>query len=406
MYQINEISNRDVSLLYRYRILREPADYLTAACDAGEPIITEIYQGEPTDSATEAGEALYRFTLGIEDKAGYIPYLEFNSDDETDLRHLESIQYYDDLALYGLRDRFNHPVQVKIYWVKSLANIQQALLKYTADLDSLGTESLKAALNEYKSTNKHTAFISGNDSNLLELTGNAELDMQDSGYMIDTALEAQLLVNPSQELLMSLPRQLKHNINIMITDSELRYLSSFCGYSINIRGNGSWILRDLDSTVDFVSGSGSVKLWNCRLVHFRNSITTDSDAAVYTCDYLYAHNSLVVLNQGVISNVSLTGGSTLMAIPTSTGSTANLSLVSVAIVGPGCSLYSWLGKVPVPVTAILGLVWWLDHITSDSALYIAGRRIDEIGGEHDAELNPNRIIEYRANNIHIYQGGV
>ena len=64
--------------------------------------------------------------------------------------------------------------------------------------------------------------------------------------MITSALEAQMLVNPSQELLMSLPRKLKHSINISVTDGDTRYLESFSGYSINIKGNGNWVIRDVE----------------------------------------------------------------------------------------------------------------------------------------------------------------
>lgn len=409
MYQMNEISNRDVSLLHYYRILRQPSDFLSAIYCDDEPVMTEIYQGISCDFMTEDNRFVYEFDLGIELKEGKIPYLEFDTDNDADRKRLEALLYLDNISIYGVISKFEKPVEVKIYWVSSLDDIRKALDRYREAIYGLNLDDLRNRFEDRKNQPKALENITGRHDNLVEFTeGKRGLTMKDSDYMIATALSAQLLVNPSQELLMSLPRKLKHNINIAITDRKTRYLASFSGYTINIRGNGSWVIRDVDSGIDFTKGSGSVYLWNCSIVHFRNSVEKTKKEK-FNCKYLHAHRSLIVVNQGVLDDATLTGGSTLAILPVTVPMSENedfgIEVKKISYVGCGCSVYSWLGTVPVLPSAILGLVRCFNAKTHSNSLYIAGRRIDEVSCEHDAELNPSRIVEYNAGNIHIYQEG-
>lgn len=404
MYLVNEISNRDLSLLHYYRILRKPAEFLSAVYDQGEPAVTEIFEGTATDLETEDGSPLYAFDLGIEPVEGYIPYLEFDAANDNDRKHLETLIYLDNTTLYGKSSEFQEAVQIKIYWVSSLESIKKAIELYLKALDELDPRELRNKFNDKKNKPKGIKAISGLDENLIELTdSDSGLTMKDSDYMITSALDAQMLVNPSQELLMSLPRKLKHNINIAITDGGTRYLSSFSGYSINIKGNGNWIIRDAQCGIDFVSGTGVVYLWNCRLVHFRYTVSEGQSSVEYDCRYLYAHRSLVILNQGIIADVCLVGGSTLIEVPTSlTAAYSSTKLQNVSLIGHGCSLYSWVRPIPVKSTNILGLAWWCTFSGEGEALYVAGRRIDEASGEHDEELKPSRVLEMDVDNIHTH----
>lgn len=405
MYQINEISNRDVSLLHYYRILRKPSDFLSAVYSDEEPDIAEIYQGVSSEYRTDDNRGVYRFDLGIENKEGKIPYLEFDTDNDSDRKHLETLLYLEDISLYGVRSEFDKPVEVRIYWVNSLDDIRKAIDRYREAIYGLNLDDLRNQFEYKKSQPKALESIKGRENNLVEFAEGARgLTMRDSDYMITSALEAQLLVNPSQELLMSLPRKLKHNINISITDGQTRYLASFSGYTINIRGNGNWVIRDAESSIDFTTGRGKVYLWNCSIVHFRNS-TSIVKKEKYECRSLHAHRSLIVVNQGVLDDVFLTGGSTLALLPITAEKECGIDIKKVSHIGYGCSAYNWLGSIPVISSAILGLSCCMNVMTYDTSLYIAGKRIDEVGGEHDAELNPSRIVEYNVDNIHIYQEG-
>lgn len=408
MYQINEISNRDISLLHYYRILRQPSDFLTAALSDSEPSLTEIYEGEITDLRTEDGRVLYGFDLGINLSENQIPYLEFDTTDESDRKSLESLLYLEGNTIYGVKPTFRNPVQIRIYQVSSLADIQKSIDDFIQALSKLGIDDLRNALKDAKNKPKGLAAISGRNENLIEFVrSDDKLTMQDSDYMITSALDAQMLVNPSQELLMSLPRVLKHSINISITDGGTRYLSSYSGCSLNIRGNGNWLFRDVDSDINLISGSGFIKVWNCSCVHIRTSLELNNDkAGYYTCTDLYAHRSFVILNQGVIDNLCLVGGSVLLEVPTAaTFGQRTTTIENIELIGYGCSFYSWSAVPNIPTSKILGLVWWFIPGLNDTALYIAGRRIDEVSGEHDRELQPTQIVEYNVDNIHIHTGG-
>lgn len=408
MYQMNEISNRDLSLLHYYRILRQPSDFLSAVYDAGEPEVTEIFEGVATELETDDGYLVYAFNLDLKLRDGYIPYLEFDTKNEADRKHLETLLYLNDATIYGKSAAFTEPVQVKVYWVSSLDSIRKAINSYLDALNELDVEKLRKAFNDRKNQPRGMAAISGRDQNLIQFAdSNSGITMQDSDYMITSALDAQLLVDPSQELLMSLPRKLKHSINISITDSSTRYLESFSGFSINIKGNGNWVIRDVDSGINFVTGTGKVYLWNCRLVHFRT--TVDNSVSIrsgYQCEYLHAHRSLVVLNQCTVDDICIVGGTTLIAVPTVANlSYTGLNIKHVRLIGHGCYFYSWDKPIPINPVYILGTAWWCSLVGEGTALYIAGRRIDEVSGEHDAELMPSRLLEYNVDNIHIRQGG-
>lgn len=407
MYQINEISNRDLSLLHYYRILRKPSDFLSAIYQ-GDSVITEIYEGTATELQTESGSPVFSYNLGIDNREGLIPYLEFNAKNEADRKHLETLLYLDGTDLYGTSATFREPVQIIIYWVESLKTIQDAIDRYLDAIGELDLSKLKDRFDDRKNKPKGIAAISGRNQNLVQYQdSDSGLTMQDSGYMITSALDAQMLVNPSQELLMSLPRRLKHSINISITDGDTRYLESFSGYSINIKGNGDWVLRDVDSSINFVTGTGKVYLWNCSTVHFRTTVEQSSTALQgFHCKYLHAHRTLVILNQCEVDDICLVGGSVLIEVPLVTTLVhSGLDIHHVTLIGHGCAFYSWDKPIPVSPQNILGLAWWCNLTGKGTVLYIAGRRVDEISGEHDEELKPTDIVEYDVDNIHIRRAG-
>lgn len=408
MYQMNEISNRDLSLLHYYRILRNPSDFLSAIYDCGEPEVTEIFKGTDTEFRTDKGSPIYGFSLDLINRDGYIPYLEFNTKNENDRRHLETLLYLDGMTIYGNSSEFEEPVQISVYWVSSLDSIRKAIDTYLDALNELDITKLRETFCAKKNQPKGVAAISGRDQNLVEFTDSTTgLTMKDSDYMITPALEAQMLVNPSQELLMSLPRKLKHTINISVTDGGTRYLESFSGCSINIKGNGDWVMRDIESGINFITGSGKVYLWNCRLVHFRT--TTEQNVVIqsgFHCRYLHAHRSLVVLNQCEVDDICIVGGTTLIAVPAVVSlEFTGLKIKNVTLIGHGCYYYSWGKEIPINPANILGTASRCSIIDAETTLYVAGRRIDEVSGEHDEELKPSKILEFDVDNIHIRQGG-
>ena len=408
MYYLSEISNRDLAVLYQYRILRQPSSFLSAIYDGGEPVYTEIYEGIATNLKTDDDQPIYRYDLDIADVPNKIPYLEFDCKSDEDEKRLESMLYLDGMSLYSTRSSFADSVQVSVYWVSSLESIRKAINAYLQAMNRFDIDGLRSYFDAKKNQPKGLPAITGRNNNLIQFTeGPDKLTLEDSGYMITSALDGQMLVNPSQDLLSSIPKRLQHNINISVTDGETRYISSFIGYTINIRGNGNWILRDVKSTIDFVNGNGEVRAWNCRLIQFRTTIDeTQRPESRYTCHYLYAHRSLIVLNQCKVEDIWLEGNTTLIAVPIAMQQgDSDIVIDKVSIIGYGCSFYSWVDAIPIDTSHIQGLGWWCDARTSDVLLYIAGRRIDEISNEHDAELQPTRIVEYDIDNIHIRQEG-
>lgn len=406
MYNLGEISNRDISLLHQFRILRQPADLLSSVFNSGEPILTSIKEGMLGDLVTDDGRPMYAFDMQVNIPDDKIPYLEFDCASDIDRKRLESLICLDNSLLYGVRSDFDDEVFIKIYLVDSLDAIRQAINQYRDMLDELSIEGLRKELEAAQSKPKGLPTVEGRDNNLVEFSqASGRLHIKDSDYMITSALDAQMLVNPSQELLMSLPRKLKHSINISVTDGRTRYLDLFSGYTINIKGKGNWVLRDVTSTINFTTGTGFVYAWNCSLIHFRTTIDFDVIRGLYHCTKLTAHRSLIVSNQFELDDAVITGGTTLMLFPFNIASPETLVVHKISYVGCGCHLYSGHGAVPVISTNVLGMVWWFNLLDRDTQIYIGGRRIDEVSSEHDAEMKPSQIVETNVGNIKIYQGG-
>ena len=140
MFDISAISNRDLQLLYEYRILRRPADKLTAIL-GGENFT--ISMREDIQSNTD----LYTYRLDTLPQPNRVPFLEFvptSAEDWRALAQLSSAEVTDNgIRLYSTAE-IPTDMQVHIYWCDSLhqieslfADIQNMLEQFDADFDQL-----------------------------------------------------------------------------------------------------------------------------------------------------------------------------------------------------------------------------------------------------------------------------
>ena len=401
-FELNQISNRDTCLLYIYRILRQPSDLLCAIYTQTEPKICQIQTGTESDVLYK-GSLLYSYPLDAELSDNKIPYLEFECEDENVLRQLADFIYYDDetKSLYATVSAVSQPVTVKIYEVHSIHAISNTLSEFYSCLNSLYAH-MDEIRGKMSNLNPQSAVITGKDGDLVEFyMSDTEMSMRDTGYHIATALSSQRLVNPTQELLSRLTRALKGNITIDITDGLHRVLDGFQNCTIFISGNGSWVFRDITSTINIYSSTetAEMRFFNCSLVYFRHvkDLTPDSASIKAKAVSLYRTTALGV--QGELNKLSLKNNSVYVSMTD--------KVKELTYVGAGCTFSAVTNHPEFDMRNILGNVCLHQYsaIQNEEIIIMNGHTVGFNYNQHDFELPPLHITALDEGYVHITEGG-
>lgn len=411
LYPLSSISNRDCTLLHYYRILRQPSDFLNPIYSDSVPSVYEIQNGISSDVLE--GEKLWEFHLGPIDNTK-VPYLEFESDSEITRKAIESFVYLDTEkgSIFSKLPELPSPMQVKMYLVDSIDTISLMLSDYANAINDLKSRlgKLKELFEDKASDNPALAAISGRNQNLVQFTRvDSELTLEDSGYRVGSALEGQQFVNPTQELLSLLPKVLKHNINIIITDGGYRILEDFSGYTIFISGNGSWLFRDCKSVLNIFSAEGTadIKAMNCGLLYLRSNRILSNDLQTLDIKSLFLSSTSVIQFQGRVRRLYMVN----RALFSMVGGKVDY----LEYLGAAC-IYTCLAKNPiVNLGKILGELY-LDGndggnrnlgLGVDYQMYLGGCRVGFNYNQHDFELPPSEFSSIDSGFVHIQndQGG-
>ena len=402
-FELNQISNRDTCLLYIYRILRQPSDLLKAIFTDAEPIVCQIQSGSESDMLYK-GQLLYSYELEAELHEDRIPYLEFECENEDVLRQLVDFIYYDTEthSLYAVTPALAEPVTVKIYEVHSIHAISNTLAVYYEAVKSL-YDNLNQIRDEIGELSPQAAVINGRDDDLVEFSnidGDENMSVRDTGYHITSALTSQRLVNPSQELLSRLVRVLNGNITIDVTDGMHRVLDGFMNCTIFISGNGSWVFRDIKSTINIYSSreTAEMKFYNCSLVYFRHVKDMTADSANIKVKAVSLYRTTAVGVQGEIKELSLCNNSVYVSISD--------SVKKLTYAGAGCT-YSTNSDCPeFNMTDIIGNVCinGYNTVQSENIMIMNGHAVGFNYNQHDFELSPLHIESLDEGYVHITEG--
>lgn len=406
IFELNQISNRDTCLLYHYRILRQPSDLLRAVYTRSEPIVCQIQTGTKSDTSYK-GEVLYSYELDAELSENKIPYMEFECENENVLKSLVDFIHYDTEthSLYAVTPSLPEPVTVKIYEVYSMHAISNTLAMFYDSIKSLYAD-IDSIRDQIGDVNPQAAIINGRDEDLVEFykdDGDTEINMRDTGYHITGAMIEQRLVNPTQELLSRLTRVLNGNIIIDITDGLHRVLDGFVNCTIFISGNGSWIFRDIMSTINIYSSreQAEMKFYNCSLVYFRHvkDLKADSDNIKIKAVSLYRTTAVSV--QGEIKELSLTNNSVCVSMYD--------KVDKLTYVGAGCTYTSGADayRPEFDLADILGNVCMLACYTEaqiEDINIMNGHTVGFNYNQHDFELPPLHITPKDEGYVHITEG--
>lgn len=348
IYQLGQVSNRDVQLLYTYRMLRHNSQKLNALYSNAKPDIYIL--DKPTQS-----DAWYEYHIDCTPRLNYIPYLEFYSDNETVLKNIDTLVEVEtldaELILRGHTDMLEG-ISVYLYWVPSLAYIEKLQSSIVDTIKDL-TERYQEDEEKVQSISVSNDYVMSDVSkpNLIAIDADdIGLVYGDSHYMLSGSVEEQTITNPTQQTISEMLKSQTGTLTIIDNQRTSKVYQGFYGGQIKLSGSfKTLILKDINSLIflDSISAT-TVIIENCPAAIFRNSISDagastaisrlevrNSYLTIYqdiTVDELYCYRrSTVIQKKGTTNTVGFVeAGSTLVCdSPDNTNEIHNIDIAKI-----------------------------------------------------------------------------
>lgn len=304
IYAMSQVSNRDLQLLYTYRILRHPSALLNAMYRYDSP---ETYVIEKPEAVTIEDTEYFEYHIQLTQPMTKIPFLEFDCDNETNLKHIEDFVEVEvtssELIIRSTADNLTAPITVTVYWVLSMKQISDILAQIAQilDEDKKRLEAADVNIDKMKFSEKPVINPDSLVPNLVKIgTDAVGLIYDDSLFKLTGALAEQRIINPSQDTISRLIKV--HNGLLSFTNQrkESRIYQGFSGGIIKIEGIfKNLVLRDIDSAVMLNNISADfVLIDNCQAVLFRKTLDGDAGHSG-TIEKMRVRTSNVTIQQEV-----------------------------------------------------------------------------------------------------------
>lgn len=303
IYQLSQISNRDTQVLYFYRILRHAGTDLGAIYRYDNP---DVYQLSQAAEATIDDRTWFEYHLSVNERPNRIPYLEFSSTDEVELKHIEDLVEVEvrsnELILRGDTDELSENTSVAVYWVPSLSYVDKLQKQIESIIEDLKKRAEEDAnlIDRISVSSDYVMNLDGVVPNLVNIGEDEEgLIYDDSHYMLSGPLDEQTLINPPQSTVSSL---LKSHKGMLIISDRLRENKVYQGfYGGCIRLSGVFktlVLKDITSIIFLDNLSADrVIIENCSAVIFRKTIKDSGKSGRII--RLELRNSYLTINQSI-----------------------------------------------------------------------------------------------------------
>lgn len=274
-YDLGSISNRDLQILYEYRILKIPSHELTEILRA-VPKEFEINDWAVSEKEIEGYTVVYetRFELECEN---HVPFLEFLPEDTQDWKWICAFigidVLKDKVILYSNTNNITK-LKTIIYQNLTLRQIESVLLDIFDSLAALGNDidALESDIARVTSDNSNIEQRpEGLINNLLKLEGNEETKIVDAGVYIKKSELSRLYANPSQTDLNGLLPAYKQAVDLRLITKRRHVVQNITAPRIQISGNGDLIIRNLKGQVIITKWVGTVTVIDCPEVHFQAS---------------------------------------------------------------------------------------------------------------------------------------
>ena len=304
IYQLSQISNRDTQVLYFYRILRHAGTDLGAIYRYDNP---EVYQLSQVVEATIDDKTWFEYHLSATEKSNRIPYLEFSSTDEVELKNIEDLVEVEvksnELIIRGNTDKLTTNTSVSVYWVPSLQYIDKMQKQIESVIGNL-EERYENDKNLIDKINVSSGYVMNVDGLVPNLANIGEDDIgliyDDSKYRLSGSVSQQLLVNPSQNVVSGMLKSHIGDLQIKDNSNDSKVYQGFYGGRIKLSGKfKTLVVKDVTSIVLLSNISADkVIIDNCPAVMFRSDIKIEGKSNTIT--RLEVRNSYLTIYQSIV----------------------------------------------------------------------------------------------------------
>lgn len=334
-YDLGSISNRDLQVLYEYRILKVPSHELTEILRA-VPQEFEINEWRTSEKEIEGYDTVYETHFEVECE-NHVPFLEFLPEDTQDWKWICDFIGIDvDKDKVILYSSTNHLSNLKtiIYQNLTLRQIESLLLDILDALAALGNDidALESDISRVISDNSNIEQRpEGLIDNLLKLEVNEkETKIVDAEVYIKKSELSRLYTNPSQTELNGLLPVYKQAVDLRLIAKSRHVVQNITAPRIQISGNGDLIIRNLKGQVIITKWVGTVTIIDCPEVHFQASsirnrcilkqLQISRNSTIYLENFLHQIDSLSVVLSSTVRHW-------------------NGLVKSLDFVGPGCTYW-------------------------------------------------------------------
>lgn len=341
-YDVGSISNRNIQLLYEYRILREPSENLTAICRDSAPQSITALEWTKSTREIEGFDTVYEATLDVKPETDCVPFLEFHPDKNTDWKWISDyidVSVEDDsVKLYSTTNHLS-TLPIDVYWCYSLRHIDSMLTDILNDSKKLITEydKLEQEIKDFMNAGGYLRRPEGLPPNLVKIANNGA-DLVDSLYKITTAEKSRLFVNLTQDNLNHLQSVFNESVEFRFIDRDHYVIANMIAPVMLISGYGDLVLRNIRGQVLVTDWSGTITVIDCPEVHLT---ATSADQICNLKKLLISRNSAVYLENQIhqIKEVTMEASSLCRHW--------RANVENISYIGPGCT-YWCCAQVYVP----------------------------------------------------------
>lgn len=334
-YDMSTISNRDLQVLYEYRILKIPSHELTEILRA-MPQEFQITEWAASEKEIDGYDTIYETHFELE-CGDHVPFLEFLPEDNQDWKWICDFIGIDvsttSVTLYSATDKITN-LRTIIYQNLTLRQIESLLLDILDALAALGNniDALESDIARITSDNSNIGQRpEGLRNNLLKLqVSEDETKIVDAGVYIKKSELSRLYANPSQTDLNGLLPAYKQAVDLRLITKTRHVVQNITAPRIQISGNGDLIIRNLKGQVIITKWTGTVTIIDCSEVHlqatsmqnrcFLEQLRISRNSTVYLENYPHEIDSLVMLLSSTVRHW-------------------NGYVKSLDFVGPGCTYW-------------------------------------------------------------------
>lgn len=304
IYQLSQVSNRDIQLLHFYRVLRHSSTNLSELYRYDNP---EVFLLDKCFKVMIDGQSMYEYHLSATQVMNRIPYLEFMNEDEKELKHIEDLVEVEvksnELIIRGNTDKLTKKTSVSVYWVPSLQYIDKMQKQIESVIGNL-EERYENDKNLIDKINVSSGYVMNVDGLVPNLANIGEDDIgliyDDSRYRLSGSLSQQLLVNPSQNVVSGMLKSHIGDLQIKDNSNDSKVYQGFYGGRIKLSGKfKTLVVKDVTSIVLLSNISADkVIIDNCPAVMFRSDIKIEGKSNKIT--RLEVRNSYLTIYQSIV----------------------------------------------------------------------------------------------------------